>query len=226
MANQDAVAEEEVVDMTPIYAERLLKIIQLSGQSCKCDGFDKDIVRACLRLIFAYLGEDPNREGLLETPDRIIKSYKKLYGGYLQDPEKTLGKTFEVGYEQMVVLANIPFYSTCEHHMLPFFGKAHIGYIPKKIEGKYRVVGISKLARLLECYARRLQIQERLTIQIAETIEKVLDPVGIAVVIEAQHFCMTARGVEKSTAVMKTNCMKGVFLEKAAARQEFFMSCK
>ena len=186
----------------------------------------KQIIKFCLRTIIAYMGEDPYSEGLEETPERVIKSWGKLYGGYLEDSEQILDKVFTIPYDQMVILKDIPFYSTCEHHMLPFFGKAHIGYVPRKNkDGDFKVVGVSKLARLVECYARRLQIQERMTNQIADAIQKVLDPVGIAVVIEAQHFCMTARGVEKREAKMMTNSMRGILLEKPEARSEFFACC-
>ena len=167
--------------------------------------------------VLEYIGEDPAREGLLETPSRVVKSWSKLYGGYREDPAEILGKTFESECDEMVILKNIELYSCCEHHMLPFIGKVHIGYLP----GTGRVVGISKLARLVECFARRLQIQERLTKQIADAIQKELSPLGVGVIIEAQHLCMQMRGVEKQNSVMATSVMLGQFRENEAARAEF-----
>lgn len=146
------------------------------------------------------IGEDPKRDGLIDTPKRVVKSWEKLYGGYKEDPKKILAKTFKEKSDQMVVLKDIEIYSTCEHHLLPFHGRCHVAYIPKD-----KVVGISKLARLAECFARRLQIQERLTNQIAQSIREALDPKGVGVVIEAQHFCMTSRGVEKQHSKMLTS---------------------
>lgn len=170
---------------------------------------------AVVRIIEA-VGEDPSREGLLETPERVVKSWAKLYGGYKENPDDILSKTFTERSDEMVMLRNIELYSTCEHHLLPFFGRCHIAYIPKD-----KVVGISKLARLVECYARRMQIQERLTNQIAEAINMCLAPVGVGVIIEAQHFCMTSRGVEKQNSVMVTSAMLGLFREDNKARDEF-----
>lgn len=180
---------------------------------------DRDSVVQGLQQILSYIGEDPAREGLLETPERVIRSWEKLYGGYKQDPTELLRKSFsEVsGYSQMIILRDIEFYSMCEHHMLPFFGKAHVAYIPKN-----KVVGISKLARLVEVFARRLQIQERLTEQIAESLFLAADALGVGVIIEAQHFCMVARGVEKQNSVMTTSALRGAFLDNATTRQEFF----
>lgn len=155
-----------------------------------------------------YIGEDPNREGLLETPKRIVKSWDKIYGGYKVDISQ-LFKTFSDGAcDSMVILKNIEFFSTCEHHLLPFHGKANIAYIPN---GK--VLGISKLARLLEAFSRRMQIQERIGEQVTESLMQYLDPLGAICVLEAQHFCMTARGVEKQNSVMVTSSIKGCFLE-------------
>lgn len=170
-----------------------------------------------LQNILKYIGENPSREGLVETPKRIRKSWDKLYGGYNMDP-KDLLKTFDKEtYSQMVVLKDIEFYSTCEHHMLPFFGKAHIAYIPGK-----KVIGVSKLARLLEIYARRMQIQERIGEQVTTFLMKELKAKGAACVLEAQHFCMTSRGVEKQNAKMVTSSLKGAFLKEPETRQEFF----
>lgn len=161
------------------------------------------------------------REGLQDTPSRVVKSWMELYGGYALDPKKILGTTFKqegysVAADELVLLKNIELFSTCEHHMLPFTGRVHIAYIPRE-----RVVGLSKLARLVECFARRLQIQEKLTNQIAQSLVDVLDPIGVAVVIEAKHFCMCARGVGKQNSSMITSALRGVFKDKPEARQEF-----
>lgn len=167
-----------------------------------------------------YIGEDPNREGLLETPKRIVKSWDKLYGGYKIDP-KSVFKSFADGAcDSMVVLKDIEFFSTCEHHMLPFSGKAHIAYIPNG-----RVLGISKLARLLEIYSRRMQIQERIGEQIVDAIMENLGAKGAICVLEAQHHCMTARGVEKQKSIMITSSLRGVF-EEISVRNEFLTLVK
>lgn len=169
-----------------------------------------------VRLI-EFIGDDPNREGLVDTPRRVAESYKELFSGYDLTPSEVL-KTFEEpDCSEMVLLRDIEMYSTCEHHMLPFFGKAHIAYIPKKDA----VVGISKLARLLEVYARRLQIQERIGHQVTNALMAELDPLGAACVIEARHFCMTCRGVGKQDSVMVTSSLKGVFFDKPEVRAEF-----
>ncbi len=171
---------------------------------------------AITRIIRA-IGDDPSREGLVETPQRVVRSWEKLFGGYKTDPKEILSRTFDAGgYNEMVMLKHIEFYSTCEHHMLPFFGKVSIAYIPRT-----RVVGVSKLARVVEAYSRRLQIQERLTVQIADAIEEALEPLGVMVVVEALHMCMVARGVEKQESKMVTSVVRGLFME-ATARNEFF----
>ena len=174
-----------------------------------------EIIENKIKDIITFIGDNPDREGLKETPKRIIKSWNKLFGGYNKKPENIL-KTFKEGAcNEMIVLKNIEFYSTCEHHFLPFIGKISIGYIPNK-----RVVGISKLARLVEIYSRRLQIQERMTTSIANTIMKYLKPKGVMIICEAQHLCMTMRGVEKQNSIMITSAIRGVF-EKNEVRQEF-----
>ncbi len=156
------------------------------------------------------------REGLRKTPKRVVESWAELYSGYKQNPKETLNATFNgEGYDGIVLLKDIEFYSTCEHHMLSFTGKAHVAYIPTE-----RIVGISKLARIVEIYARRLQNQERITTQIADDLEKYLEPMGAAVIIEAKHQCMGCRGVKKSNATMTTSAMRGVFFDKAEARSE------
>jgi GTP cyclohydrolase I len=169
---------------------------------------DAQSARNLVRSIISYIGDDPDREGIIETPKRVVNSWGKLFGGYFQSPEDVLKDFENVGYDQMVVLRDIDFFSMCEHHMLPFFGKVHIGYIPR-VNGK--IVGVSKLARLVEIFARRLQIQERMTNQIAESINDAIKPVGIMVVIEGQHLCMISRGVEKQNATMVTSAIRGDF---------------
>lgn len=174
-----------------------------------------------IRRILEYIGEDPDREGLLETPKRVIKSYSKLFGGYSQRPEDIL-KTFEEGAcDEMVLLKNIEFASCCEHHMLPFTGRAHIAYVPN---GK--IIGISKLARLLEIFARRLQIQERIGQQVTEAMDRLLLPHGSACILEAQHSCMTSRGVEKQNSIMCTSSLTGIFKTQPETRQELLQLIK
>lgn len=170
-----------------------------------------------------FIGEDVTRQGLEDTPKRVVRSWNTLYGGYKMDAKKIMTAVFqEGGYDQMILCKNIDFYSTCEHHILPFFGTVHIAYIPST-PGK--VVGISKLARLVEMFARRLQVQERMTQQIADCIKEVLSPKGVGVSVEAQHFCMTARGVQKINSRMVTTALHGVFLE-GQVRTEFFDAIK
>lgn len=171
----------------------------------------KDDLREMLR----FIGEDPDREGLIETPNRIIRSWQELFSGYGKDPKDILTVFSAENHDQMVLLKNIEIYSMCEHHWLPFIGEAHIAYIPKD-----KIVGISKLARIAEIYARRLQVQERLTDQIADCIVDLIDPVGVGVVVSAQHLCMKSRGVEKQHSVMVTSALRGVFKD-AAVREEF-----
>lgn len=172
-----------------------------------------------VRTLILWAGEDPDREGLQGTPGRVARAYGEFFGGYGEDPEDVLKTTFsEVeGYDEMVVVRDIPLMSHCEHHMVPFLGKAHVAYLPDT-----RVVGLSKLARVVDIYARRLQIQEKLTVQIADTINRVLQPKGVAVVIEAQHQCMTMRGVRKPGADTITSRMLGAFRNNDATRKEFF----
>lgn len=166
--------------------------------------------------ILQYIGEDPNREGLLETPQRIIRAYDHIFSGYKQNAKKLIKTFSESNYDEMVLLKDVELYSMCEHHILPFFGKAHVAYIPDK-----RVIGISKLARLVDMFSKRLQIQERLCDQITECLMNELHPLGAACVIEAQHLCMKMRGIEKQNSVMVTSSLKGVFKDKQETRQEF-----
>lgn len=169
-----------------------------------------------IQAILKELGEDPTREGLLETPERVAKSFEKLYGGYREDPKKIITVFENEGYDEMVIAKDIEFYSMCEHHMLPFFGKAHVGYIPEN-----KIVGLSKMPRLVEVFARRLQNQERLTKQIADTLSEILKPKGVGVVLKASHFCMMARGVEKQSCQMVTSSFTGRFKKDDKTRNEF-----
>jgi GTP cyclohydrolase I len=179
----------------------------------------KEQAEEAVRTLIRWAGDDPKREGLLDTPKRVVKSYREFFAGYEIDPRDILTRTFrEVeGYDEMVVLRDIEFESHCEHHMVPFTGKVHVAYIPNK-----KVVGISKLARLVDSYAKRLQIQEKMTAQIANSLNDILQPKGVAVVIEAVHQCMTSRGVHKRGSVMQTSRMLGLFRSDARTRQEFF----
>lgn len=163
-----------------------------------------------------WLGEDPTREGLVETPKRVVKAWETLYGGYNIDPASLFTVFDARDYDQMVVLTNIQFFSTCEHHLLPFFGKAHVAYIPDR-----KVVGVSKLARLVDMFARRMQIQERIGTQVTSALMKYLHPLGAACVIEAEHICMRARGVQQQSSFRVTSSLQGVFKEKADTRAEF-----
>ncbi|MDR1727721.1 MAG: GTP cyclohydrolase I FolE [Acidobacteriota bacterium] len=177
----------------------------------------KDLIREML----VKLGEDPDREGLRETPRRVEQAWKFLTRGYTQNADELLNNALfdvqdDVQYDEMVVVTNIDFFSMCEHHMLPFFGKVHVGYLPDK-----KVVGISKIARLVEMYSRRLQVQERLTAQIAKTIKAKINPLGVGVVVEARHMCMMMRGVEKQNSSMTTSSMLGSFRRSAETRAEF-----
>ena len=170
-----------------------------------------------VRTLIRWAGDDPNREGLHETPARVARSYSEFFAGYGLDPEEVLMKTFEEtgGYDEMVLIRDIEVESHCEHHMVPINGKAHVAYIPTE-----RIVGISKLARIVDLHARRLQNQERITKDVADDLEKHLGPLGCAVVIEAAHGCMQCRGVMKQNAIMTTSAMRGVFFDKAEARSE------
>ncbi|KKB61823.1 GTP cyclohydrolase [Robbsia andropogonis] len=171
-----------------------------------------------VRTLIRWAGDDPDREGLLDTPSRVVRSYDEFFAGYAIDPATLLSTTFsEVdGYDEMVVLKDIRFESYCEHHMVPIIGKAHVAYLPNQ-----RVVGLSKLARLVDAYAKRLQIQEKMTVQIADTLNATLEPKGVAVILEAAHQCMSTRGVHKAGSTMVTSRMLGAFREDASTRREF-----
>ncbi|MGB2814111.1 MAG: GTP cyclohydrolase I FolE [Dehalococcoidales bacterium] len=181
--------------------------------------FDEAKIKKAINDIIEAIGEDPKRAGLLDTPERVAEMYAELFGGMKQDPKEELKVGFELGHREMVVLRDIPFYSMCEHHLLPFYGVAHIGYIPNH-EG--RIVGISKLARVVEVISRRPQLQERMTTEIADTIMEALKPEGVAVVIQAEHLCMIMRGIKKPGANVVTSAIRGIFSRKAASRAEFF----
>ena len=171
-----------------------------------------------VKTLLAYTGDDPSREGLIDTPKRVIKAYDEFFAGYNEDPEEVLSRTFEQveGYDEMVIVKGIRVESHCEHHMVPIIGVAHVGYIPNK-----KVVGISKLARMVDLFGKRLQTQETMTAQIADTIEKVLNPKGVAVVIDAAHMCMTTRGIHKTETSTVTSRMLGTFRKNANTRAEF-----
>ncbi|MGX7000445.1 GTP cyclohydrolase I FolE [Caballeronia sp. KNU42] len=171
-----------------------------------------------VRVLIRWAGDDPSREGLIDTPARVARSYKEFFAGYVVDPREILARTFsEVdGYDEMVVLKDIRFESYCEHHMVPIIGRAHVAYLPE-----HRVVGISKLARLVDAFAKRLQIQEKMTVQIADALNEVLEPKGVGVILEAAHQCMSTRGVHKSDAAMVTSRMLGSFRTDPSTRREF-----
>ena len=171
-----------------------------------------------VKTLLAYTGDDPSREGLVDTPKRVIKAYDEFFAGYKEDPVEVLSRTFEQveGYDEMVIVKGIRVESHCEHHMVPIIGVAHVGYIPNK-----KVVGISKLARMVDLFGKRLQTQETMTAQIADTIEKVLNPKGVAVVIDAAHMCMTTRGIHKTETSTVTSRMLGTFRKNANTRAEF-----
>lgn len=178
----------------------------------------REQAEAAVRTLIEWAGDDPTREGLVDTPSRVVRSYEEFFQGYSADPRSLLERTFEEveGYDEIVLLRDIRFESHCEHHMAPIIGRAHVAYLPHR-----RVVGISKLARLIEVYAKRLQIQEKMTSQIANTINEVLQPKGTAVIIEASHQCMTTRGVHKPGVTMVTSTMLGEFRENPSTRREF-----
>src|SRR5512143_2616798 len=181
------------------------------------DNIDIDSVRRLIFDLLGAVGEDPAREGLRNTPDRVARMYTELLSGYSMDPEKIInGALFHINYDEMVLVRDIEFYSLCEHHMLPFIGRAHVAYLPA---GK--VIGLSKIPRIVDMYARRLQVQERLTRQVADELERLLEPTGVAVVVEGLHLCTMMRGVKKHDARMTTSAMHGAFRSNLATRQEF-----
>lgn len=184
--------------------------------------FDSEKIEQAVRMILEGIGEDPEREGLIDTPARVARMYREVFCGLQEDPELHLQKIFSEEHEEMVLVKDIPLYSICEHHLLPFYGKAHVAYIPR--QGK--VTGLSKLARVVEGFAKRPQLQERLTTQIAETIMHRLNPKGVLVVIEAEHMCMTFRGVKKPGSKTVTSAVRGLFQKSEATRAEAFSLIK
>lgn len=200
---------------------RMSKVFSASELQDRRDVYDDELtgkLSAEYTKILSLLGEDPSREGLVKTPERVAKAMQFLLKGYNEDPEEILRSAkFQEPYQQMVVVKDIEVYSLCEHHMLPFFGKAHVGYIPRNY-----ITGLSKIPRVVDAFARRLQVQERLTTQIKECIQKTLNPLGVAVVIEAQHMCMQMRGVQKQHSFTTTSDFTGAFAKNLATRQEFF----
>ena len=185
------------------------------------NGVSNDDAKKALELLLKWIGENPQREGLKETPKRVLKAYKEWFAGYNQNPVEILSKTFEEidGYREMISLKDVGFHSFCEHHFAPIIGKVHIGYIPNK-----KVVGLSKLARLIEMYARRLQVQEKMTAEIGNTLQNHLDCLGVGVVIEAEHHCMCSRGIKKQGSLMKTSHFTGIFLDNSDKKNEFMRS--
>ncbi len=198
------------------HEETEAKVLQMTGSDSKRP--TKEEACNAVRTLIKWAGDDPNREGLLDTPDRVVRSYQEFYSGYSQDPVEILSKSFEEtdGYDEMVVLKGIEISSHCEHHMAPIIGKVHIGYLPNK-----SVVGISKLARIVDVYARRLQIQEKLTAQIADALDQVIKPRGVGVVVEAAHHCMITRGIQKRGVKMVTSRMLGSFRTDPKTRREY-----
>ncbi|WP_244816361.1 GTP cyclohydrolase I FolE [Caballeronia sp. Lep1P3] len=193
----------------------------LTGSDMPADSTDRptrEEAEAAVRVLLRWAGDDPRREGLLDTPARVVRSYEEFFAGYAQNPHDILARTFsEVqGYDEMIVLKDIRFESYCEHHMVPIIGRAHVAYLPNK-----RVVGISKLARLVDAFAKRLQIQEKMTAQIADTLDEVLQPLGVGVILEAAHQCMSTRGVHKAGVSMVTSRMLGSFRDDPSTRREF-----
>jgi GTP cyclohydrolase I len=181
------------------------------------DDIDRDYIEGAVSGILKAIGEDPEREGLLKTPERVAKAYDELLSGYRTDPIDLLNEAiFEVSYDEMVIVRDIEFYSLCEHHMLPFLGRAHVAYLPK---GK--VIGLSKIPRIVDMFAKRLQVQERMTRQIADLVDELLHPKGVAVVVEGLHLCSVMRGVKKHDARMTTSSMSGAFRSNISTRQEF-----
>jgi GTP cyclohydrolase I len=170
--------------------------------------------------LLRFIGEEPERDGLRDTPARVVKAWREMTAGYAEDPAEILSRTFEESSDELVILRGISFYSTCEHHLLPFYGQAVVGYLPGK------VVGISKLARLVECFAKRLQVQERMTRQIADAVEKHLDARGVGVVLRAHHLCMGCRGVRQEETEMVTSAMLGTLRTDATSRAEFLKLCR
>ncbi|MFD5810205.1 GTP cyclohydrolase I FolE [Rhodococcus aetherivorans] len=179
--------------------------------------FDQARAEAAVRELLIAVGEDPEREGLLDTPARVARAYREMFAGLYTDPDSVLDKTFDEGHQELVLVRDIPMYSTCEHHLVSFHGVAHVGYIPGRTG---RVTGLSKLARVVDLYAKRPQVQERLTSQIADALVRKLDPVGVIVVVEAEHLCMAMRGIRKPGASTTTSAVRGLLQSNSASRAE------
>lgn len=191
--------------------------IVLSATTVEKSSFDLPAITNSVTQILQAIGEDPAREGLVRTPERVARAYQEILAGYQTDPVQLVnGALFNVDYDEMVIVKDIEYYSLCEHHMLPFFGKAHVAYVPKG-----RVIGLSKIPRIVDMFAHRLQVQERMTQQIAEFIQEVINPWGVGVVIEGQHLCMMMRGIKKEQAKMTTSAMLGGFRKRLETRMEF-----
>ncbi len=190
-------------------------------RALSAEEFATECAVSAVRDLLRYLGEDPRRDGLLETPARVVKALREMTAGYKMDPAQILSKTFAESSDQLILVRDIDFYSTCEHHLLPFYGTAHVAYLPGE-----RVVGLSKIPRLVECFALRLQIQERLTAQIADALHEILGCRGVGVVIRAKHLCMACRGVRKDKASMVTSAMRGLMLTEASLKAEFLNLCR
>lgn len=202
---------------TQAFLPQLVEPVQDFLLAEEIDGQNETMIHTAVRDILLEIGEDPNRQGLLKTPDRVARMYQEITAGYRTDPIQLInGAIFDIDYDEPVIVKDIDFYSLCEHHLLPFFGRAHVAYIP---EGK--VIGLSKIPRIVEMFARRLQVQERMTSQIANFINDVLKPNGVAVVVEGAHMCAMMRGVKKSQASMTTSTMLGAFHENQSLRAEF-----
>lgn len=219
MHELDATTEEEAIkEAKVVYFDqaRHINFAKLDREE------QRKLAEEAVRTLIVWAGENPEREGLLETPARVVKAYEEFFAGYTKKALDAV-KTFDEvgGYDEMVVLTDIPFESHCEHHMVPFVGKAHVGYLPDK-----RVIGISKLARIVEIFSKRLQVQERLTTEIAESIEVGLKPRGVGVMLEATHMCMTSRGIKKPGVTMKTSCLRGSIREDSKTRAEFYSMVK
>lgn len=178
---------------------------------------DKPRIERAVREILEAIGEDPDRDGLLDTPTRVANMYEEIFAGLIEDPSEHLNVMFEADHDEIVMVKDIPIYSVCEHHLVPWFGRAHVAYIPNA-DG--RITGLSKLARLVDGYAHRPQVQERLTTQVADTLDKTLDPRGVMVVVEAEHLCISMRGIRKPGALTVTSAVRGVFRSSTAARAE------
>ncbi|NGM17655.1 GTP cyclohydrolase I FolE [Eggerthellaceae bacterium zg-893] len=188
-----------------------------SARNARKIAMDKEKIEQGVRLILEGIGEDPTREGLVKTPERVARMYEEIFAGMTEDPAVHFETTFDEGHEEMVIVSDIPFYSMCEHHLVPFFGKAHVAYIPAR-DG--RICGLSKLARLVDAYAKRPQVQERLTSQVADMLIDQLHPQGVLVVLEAEHMCMSMRGIKKPGSKTTTSAVRGIFERNQATRSE------